>query len=329
MRYLNRTDANSNVANMNKHIFCDTLEKHMLKAGKLTRKEVASIIDAFNNGVKEIQSSQTDLTNVTEKDTQEKLIIPVIQNMLPNTKGTIREHSLFMPNIKFDIMVYDSTEYDKNEHLKHDWASFVIVESKKLAIFANGKNDTILSIAQQHGLLTKTAKTQDVTNKHVQYDTNILKGAQQKQMLAYLDATKQTYADEPLSLGIITNGLSYYVMMALYNDPNSVNQTWSILYKLDLAELVEEYNNKRNTSTVTNKISTFVNIIKTFEDLRKASDFAKWYKIEFEKIHKLIDNTNMYSSSYSDTSRDDFLELLHKYGAKSAMKETQLKDTYK
>lgn len=284
-------DYKSRLLNMDKYEWIkDLIEAKYDK--KISVSKTQDILNNFNKAVSNFYASNIGIHNINEADTVSYFIEPFLYGVLPNMYRT-SEFKLPEQNIRLDSVIYDSSKYKDGEIVDAD-SNFVILEYKKASIFSKSHSGDVYDVAKEHGLLQKqSSKSTD--------DKYVLKGGQSRQMVQYLDAVKSLGNTEyshgkNTSAGIITNGLSYYFMVCDGNDAIASNQTWSILYKLDIAELAHSM----NIGEAEKAIGTFLGLIDVFMSNRKRADFFKWYHNQYSSISKSIKSINTDRKYYND-----------------------------
>jgi hypothetical protein len=290
VQLFDQDDYKSHLLNVDKQSWLSKAIEDRTKV-KFENNEIKNILDSYINAVNNFYQSSIGINNINETDTINYFITPFLNSILPK-KFKTAEYRLPEQNIRLDSVIYDQSKYDING-VKNDVNSeFVFFEYKKANIFYNGNSSDIYDVAMAHGLLQKqSAKSSD--------DKFVLKGAQSRQMVQYLDATRLLHSGNT-SAGIITNGLSYYFMIANGCDNTGCCQTWSILYTLDIAELVKEYIDTNEYLTAKIKIEAFVNLIETFMNGKKRKNFIEWYNNQYNKIKASIDIFNNDDESFEN-----------------------------
>lgn len=282
-------DYKSRLLNIDKYEWIKELLEARYKEN-ISVNKINSILNTFNTAVDKFYTSNIGIHNVNEQDTIAYFIEPFLYCVLPDMYKT-NEFRLPEQNIRLDSVIYDSSKYVDGEIVDDD-SNFVFLEYKKAGIFSKSYSDDVYVVAKEHGLLQKQSSKSDA-------DKYVLKGLQSRQMVQYLDATKSVWRGNckdciNTSAGIITNGLSYYFMICDGNDAKASNQTWSILYKLDIAELAYSMNIEEAQTA----IGTFLGLINTFMSNSKRADFFRWYHNQYNKISNSIKNIN--------TTKDDY-----------------------
>ena len=291
IKLFRESDYKSRLLNIDKYEWIKELLEARYKEN-ISVTNVNSILNTFNAAVNKFYVSNIGIHNVNESDTITYFIEPFLHCVLPNMYKT-QEFRLPEQNIRLDSVIYDCSKYVDGDIVDDD-SNFVFLEYKKAGIFSKSHSDDVYAVAKEHNLLQKQSSKSDI-------DKYALKGAQSRQMVQYLDATKSVWSEGckdciNTSAGIITNGLSYYFMVCDGNDAKASNQTWSILYKLDIAELAYSMNIKEAQTA----IGTFLGLIKIFMSNKKRADFFRWYHNQYNKINSSIKNINTTKDGYDD-----------------------------
>lgn len=264
-------DNRSKLLNVDKAAWLENrLEAESNKNPILSSSDVIDILDTFIKSEESFvrATNISNVVDINEADTISYFISPFIKKLAPKL-SVLNEYKIFELKSRLDAVIYDAAINNKSDKD----ANFVFMEYKKAGLWT-GKNGakarSIYELAHEHGLLQKHHKDE---LKHV------LKINVAKQMILYLEATK-TIGGGNTSAGIITNGLSYYFMFNDGNDPTACNQSWSILYSIDLAEIVERYINGGycDIQEAEIKLNTFIDLIYKFISNKKRKEFISWYR---------------------------------------------------
>lgn len=309
IQLMNEKDSRSKLLNMNKRVWLKgALETYMTQTNGalISINDTNNILNKYNGFITKFNKSQIGIKNVNEATTVDVFILPFLQLVFSGITFKAREHSLVESGSKLDILMYKASDYNSDGLKINKDSGSVFIECKKASLFSSKViKNTVEDVAAAHPLLAKHGKDRD-------RDRLIIKGAQRRQMVDYLDSTKLTDG-ECTSLGVITNGLSYYIMMACYNDPNSTNQSSSILYELNVAELAKAYRTRDKAKKQSvrleaqKKISTFINIVLTFMSLSDRRTFIDWYKAEYNSIYINVSNANLTDS---EADYDAFINII-------------------
>lgn len=272
-------DKRSRLLNLDKTVWItERLESKFNENPLLTSDNVNNVIRVFNNSVEAFNKSveySGDIILINEADTVSYFIDPFISALLPNLHVT-KEYKLHEQGSRLDAVYYTKEHIDKLD----DNTNFIFMEYKKASARASKLTNTVYDVAKEHGLLQK----QSVKSTELRY---VLKGQWSQQMVQYLEAVKSINGGNT-SAGIITNGLSYYFMMANGNDKEACHHSWSIVYCLDIAEIVEDYNNGINVEEAEIKLNTFVGLVYTFLSNSGRDSFFKWYKNTYAGIERRL-----------------------------------------
>ena len=290
IRLFREEDYKSRLLNIDKYEWIRELLEARYKEN-ISAAKISSILNSYDNMVRKFYASNIGIHNVNEADTVTYFIEPFLYLLLPTMYKT-SEFKLSEQNIRLDSVIYDSSKYINGKVIDSD-TNFIFLEYKKAGIFSKSYSDDVYTVANEHGLLQKQSSKSDV-------DKYVLKGGQSRQMVQYLDAVKSIGSTDykagmNTSAGIITNGLSYYFMVCDGNDSNASNQTWSILYKLDIAELAQS----KDINEAQVSIGTFLGLINVFMSNSKRADFFTWYRGLYKRVSNSIKTLDTDDTGYN------------------------------